>query len=804
MFDSFKRIFSWMVTWISMNIFAPAMDFYQNYPVVEGDSDICAYLRKQNASLLSKNITFTISFSVTLFEKFIESFLRTGSIIECIKDEFFKFTHAFIKTATLLYSIQFKSQIKSNTCSHNVEVQKSIRKSLQICTISRIISNLIMSYDCIYGDPERGASVCFGWIMGFIDSLITGLWFIDAPYVKILVLFGYNMFYCILSRTVHSEFEREIIPKIFVPCILLSILTISYDMSVKSNFILRRQVKEQKIVYEKFLERIKDPVVICDNKNLIFSNTSAKSSLKLTDDSFLEKLNKFKSKSMKPLSEELREKLTGNICSLNAVSETKYYLYPNQHTTDSTRPKKVYMVTIVESDFFSRCKTVSLIIRDITLELEQEEKRFEDRLRNMMLYSLAHELRTPLNFLQDVLYLAKSTEIVKENRDRYENGKGAWNYLRNKINDTLTYAQILSGEFTIHDSDFSFNRFIKQFHKMAKFLIHDKRNKVMLNFKISNENNITDLKGDRERLEQILFNIMQYSIRSTEKGMIEISSHIIKNRIIFEIKDTGCGMSDKNITEILKVSSKNGLFNILQTPNNLGSKTVTNTLGLSTSNLICNKMGGKLEIESKVGFGTLFRLILPYKSSAIISRSIIYEHQKSGSDCSKIDNESPHASQICAEEDVKINVPFFLSHQHIQDAKVFPLQKTRQPFPVLIVDDNEFNRVVVRKMISKYTDHIEEAENGEDAIQKYTNMAKNEPRVLIFMDLDMPIMGGVEATRKIKELKFMKRPFITALTSFASEMERKACAEVKTDWFLSKPLTKNNLEEVIAKFNIND
>jgi len=801
MFGDLKKLCLWLISCFYMQIIVPAVKFYQNYPVINGNSNICAYLRQQNESIYFKHLAFTVGFSTMLFVRFTAKLLSTGSMIMSIKDHASHLSHFFLRLCAMIYMAQFKNQIKSTLFSHDIEVQRKIRLKLHITTISRIISNEIMSLDSIYGNPELGISVNFGWVMGLIDTLITALWFIDAKYMKVLVLLGHNAFYCILSSTVHIQFQMKLMEKIMVPCLLLSILAISYESNVKSNFILSRQVKEQKIVYEKFLERVQDPIIICDKKHIIFSNKAAKESFGIANDLFLENLDKLETKSRKSLSEELKERLSRNECNFDAV-EVKYFLYGKRQSFDLFKPENVYMVTIVESDFFSRSKTVSLILRDITLEIEQEEKRFKDRLRDMVLYSLAHELRTPLNFLQDVFDLAKPAKVLKNNKERYDNSKCAWNYLRNKINDTLTYAQILSGEFEIHNSAFDFKKFVKQLKKMSKFLLHDKRDKLKFNFKIDLGTSIpNDFIGDRERLEQILFNIMQYSIRNTDSGIIELSLKNSENQIIIELKDTGCGISEKTISQILH-DSNDRLFKDSTVADSADNK-ITNflTIGLSKSNMVCKKMDGKLEIESIIGKGTTFRLILPLKASTRINRNFVSATQAQISDNSKIEDDSQICSQYSAEESVHINMPYFSEHRIFSTTKLIPIQKINRGIPVLIVDDNDFNRVVVKKMINKYTNNIEEAENGETAIRTFLAMASKNSKVLIFMDLDMPVMGGVEATRKIRELKVKNRPYITALTSFASEVERKACFEANMDWFLSKPLTKNNLEEVIAKFN---
>jgi len=101
-------------------------------------------------------------------------------------------------------------------------------------------------------------------------------------------------------------------------------------------------------------------------------------------------------------------------------------------------------------------------------------------------------------------------------------------------------------------------------------------------------------------------------------------------------------------------------------------------------------------------------------------------------------------------------------------------------------------KIIAKKIVEKYATFLYEAENGVVAIEKVSDST-----ILVFMDLDMPVMNGTETTRKIRGSRGKPRPYITALTAFASEVERKSCIEAGMDWFLSKPLTKHNLEELV-------
>jgi len=719
--------------------------------------------------------------------RFIATFIDTGSLIPIFRDDTIKVAYSTIRIFALLLVKNLNSQINMPQNKHNLEAQNHIRKILSICLIARVVSTSLMAYEGIFGNPKISLSVSFGWVMTIIDTAISILWFADFLLTKICILVAVNVCYCLSAGIYYPEFRIQVPERIIVPCVLVSMLIISYDINMKSNFLLKRSLKDQKIVYEKFLKRVQDPVMIFDKEHLIFSNGSARKEFGTTKEEQFEKFEKLTTKSHKTLCEEMQKRLSDEPVSPDSIKENKYFLYKH----NVLKPDRIYTIAIVESDFFLRHKTVSLIIRDVTQEFLQESKKFDDRLKSMMLFALSHELRTPLNIVQDAMELAKSIDFTEEGKERYKNGKGAWNYLRNKINDTLTYAQILSGEFAIHKSHFNLHKFIDRLKKSAIFLIHDKKDKVSLNFHIVDKM-ISEYIGDKERLEQILFNILQNSAKNTDNGLIELYVINEKPNIIFEIKDTGCGIPDELISEIMQNSIENIWNHEIHMNSDYSNSREYTIIGLSISNMICQKMHGKLEIRSMLGKGTTFRLILPQKISTNSSES------DNSSDKNAID--SPLTTLRIPSENIKINPLHSISRIPSYYLKSHFATEVRCGLQILIVDDNEYNRIIVKKMASKYSDHIEEAENGEIAIKKYKNIASCDSKILIFMDLDMPVMNGIQSTKKIRELKYDNKPCIIALTAFASESERKTCFEAGMDWFVSKPLTKDNLEEVIKKF----
>ena len=359
-----------------------------------------------------------------------------------------------------------------------------------------------------------------------------------------------------------------------------------------------------------------------------------------------------------------------------------------------------------------------------------------------------------------------------------KNAKGAWCYLRYKINDILDYAQIMSNEFCLHLSTFSLSKLVEYMRKITLHLLASKRDQVGVNFGIRGD--VQDnFRGDRERLEQVLFNFISNSVQYTNSGIISLSiSHPNGNQRLleFSVSDTGCGMSSECLA---------GLFQLKDNPHRHIHKNVKSAslsgLGLTTSRMICNRMDSDIKASSSLGKGTIFSFCIEYE-----------------------DKETDKSGEIPAEFSPRSG------EDKIQSCRLIPLSSlgkvtSRPTGVVLIVDDNTLNRLVVKSMIQKMGYRTEEAENGEIAVSKAESLYANSENkwILIFMDLNMPVMDGIEATIEIrKRIANRDKIFITALTAFSAELERTKCTEVGMDHFLGKPVTKQKLVDLFETLKL--
>eukprot|EP01022_Parablepharisma_sp_SALTPOND_P022978 TRINITY_DN472_c0_g1_i4.p1 TRINITY_DN472_c0_g1~~TRINITY_DN472_c0_g1_i4.p1 ORF type:complete len:775 (-),score=65.90 TRINITY_DN472_c0_g1_i4:165-2489(-) len=760
-------------------------NFYYHYPCITGRSALCSYYRKQNKTIPTAHLLLSLSLILTAIFRIVQlAFLNVSFWHGITHGSPEVLIAGIINLLTTVY-LYWQQQIAlRNENRENFDIQYAVRSKMVVCPLIRLIAGVIMWTKVAYGKDDMPISLF--WLMSFLTALFSSAWHIDNVMVKIGHALLCNAVYCIMAAIKYQEHRESLIGRILAPVILAAVFIVMHDRSVKANFILKRLLKEQKSVYEKFLQKLQDPVLIVDKSSVIFSNEVARSSLGIATESFYHKAGYIISSTGVSLEDHLKERLCRPEVSQEPIKQEKYFMHEEE--SDKVECQRTLMVTIIESGFFSREKTIALILRDITVELLQEEKRLEDRFKNMMLYSLSHELRTPLNILQDALNLAKKMRLDKEDKSRYQSGKGAWNYLRNKINDTLTYAQLLTGEFVLHEGKFSLAKFVAYLQKMTYFLLQKKRENIKLSFQI--ESSLDDeFKCDRERLEQILFNLLQNAVKYTEKGEISLLTYLSRGKVVFEVSDTGCGIPESVASSLfLAATVERSRPKIFQ--GNARQAKVCG-LGLTVSKILCYKMGGDITVSSVVGKGSIFRVILPGIGSSTNRENI--------NACEEV---SPMITPRGIPDEGCIVNPCS-PNRLLLYKKGLNRDISSEQFAFLIVDDNDFNRLVAKKMIhkNKHTKYIEEADNGLVAVEKFVKIQEKMPKtkIVVFMDLDMPVMNGIEATKKIRELGGVPKPFITALTAFASESERNSCIEAGMDHFLSKPLTKENLRSLLLK-----
>lgn len=782
---------------------------YKDYPRLTKDSELCSYYRKYckqapfyffmvAAGFFSIQI---IRFTVLLFDSLPWAYVISTIRNYLIQDVIIVFTSLLIVRTLRQLSLKEKK--------HDIAFHRSMRLWLQACGLVPTcgIAVLPLMVRDTHDNPGIGELVNYMWFVAFTLEIQACTWLIDGIFYRVFLIGLFNTVFCI-TATQRGFFRTNFYGRLLFPVAISMLFFVTFDKYFKENFILRQLLKKQKNMYERFLDKIKDPLIIVDHDRLLYNNTAAKEKLGITSlEAFRSRADLIISEKGDTLGEDTIRRL-GNGSPAEVTCE-RYFMHDER--SETIEPNKQAMVTFIESAAAARAKVVFIALHDVTEEQLEDEKRVEGKYKNMLLFSLSHELRTPLNIFQAFLRVSKALMTSTEAFELHRNAKGAWWYLRNKISDILDYAQLLNGEFVLHLSTFSLRRFAGQLKKVTYGLLGQKRNNVQLEFIVDGDVR-DEFRGDRERLEQVLFNFLSNAVKYTTEGKIGLAISRAKHdprQIAFIVTDTGCGMSPESLTRLFELrsdrlseshNSKGSSDLVTPSPRNRGKReesskersTGLSGLGLTTSKRICNKMGSEIRVSSEQGKGSCFSLSVLVQSA---NRSVSAE-EGNGENCR------------VAEEEARINPCKLTSispHRLFrQNKSAVSLVHAPPPAVVLVVDDTDLNRFVAKSMVRKFGFMTEEADNGMIALRKLEDIQTRMPRatIVILMDVDMPVMDGIQATIAIRKAGRQPVPFIAALTAFASEAERVKCMEAGMNDFISKPLTKEGLRSLLVSFKL--
>ena len=380
-------------------------------------------------------------------------------------------------------------------------------------------------------------------------------------------------------------------------------------------------------------------------------------------------------------------------------------------------------------------------VQNIEQELIQARIKAEqsDRLKSAFLANMSHEIRTPLNAIVGFSRLMTTTdnredeklysEIINQNSD----------VLLQLINDILDLSKIEAGTFEYIKQPMDLGEMCRNVYE-----IHKGRVQEGVTLTLDNENDSLMINEDKNRILQLITNLITNAIKFTYEGEIHFGFKLKKDYIDFYVKDTGIGISEEKLSHIFGRFVK------------LNSFVQGTGLGLAICQMIVEKMGGAITVESELHEGSTFRFTIPYD---------MYNKQ----------------------EKFKKNAE---REQHLKVAI-----KSLQLRTLLVAEDVDSNFLLMNTVLGKKYKLIR-ARDGREAVDMYK---ENHPD-LIFMDIKMPYMDGLEATRLIRG--YSKDIPIIALTAFAFESDRERAIEAGCNDYLTKPISQEAIEKILDKYSL--
>jgi len=388
------------------------------------------------------------------------------------------------------------------------------------------------------------------------------------------------------------------------------------------------------------------------------------------------------------------------------------------------------------------------IERDITLTKNHEKELAEaklvaekaDRAKSEFLANMSHEIRTPMNGILGMADVLNESELSIDDRQCVDTIRNSGYALLKIINDILDLSRLESGKLEVSEVDFNLRRCVDGAVELLRRKAEQKG--ILLAVEYA-EGLPTYVRSDDGRLRQIIVNLVGNAVKFTSEGgvWVVVEPDAAENGIVISVRDTGIGITPEQAKRI---------FDRFSQADAATTRAFGGTgLGLTISSMLARRMGGSITLCPEYKDGACF--------------------------IAKIETKEAQGRQSETE------APTIFASEHLQGARI------------LLAEDNKTNRLLIKKYLTGFGVELIEVENGLQAVE----FCKAYNPDVVLMDMSMPELDGVEATRIIRSLPIHQPP-IVALTANAFDSDKEACLDAGMDYFLSKPINKAHLLQALS------
>lgn len=396
----------------------------------------------------------------------------------------------------------------------------------------------------------------------------------------------------------------------------------------------------------------------------------------------------------------------------------------------------------------SLSQSLEKLVAKRTIEMQQarDEALYSLQVKTDFIANMSHELRTPLNGVLGVLSLLSEQDLNEQQTELVQVAEASGKHLLGVINDILDFSKIEAAKINLEFSAVEMRSYIKTL--CAPFSLQAKQKNIAFEYFVD-EQTPAYLMVDALRLTQIISNLLSNALKFTEEGGVSLSLNRFDDVYRISVSDTGIGISNAHLESIFAAFE--------QADTSITREFGGTGLGMSITKKLVQMFGGKVSVTSEVGKGSCFMVDLPLTEAKHIELTELTEQ---ATDSQSIDT-----------------------------------------LNILLVEDNAINQMVATKLLQGWGCQVSVAENGQIGLDYLAKSSFD----IVLMDLQMPVMGGIEAAQHIRTGKKVLSDNIdvpiVAMTAHSSQAHIDECIEAGMNDHISKPIDKQGLQKILEKFH---